>query len=85
MSELPKNATIVTACSHGVRCGAPMPRPPSRRPRVSPCVFFFALDIHSLLQNIFHIKCSHCAVQRNSGPGDRRLPPPPSTPEILEA
>ena len=31
---------------------------------------FFALDMHSLLLNIFHIKCSQCTVRRNPGPGE---------------
>src|SRR5215471_15359289 len=41
-----------------------------RAPSDAPESCFLALDMHSLLQNILYTKCSHCTVQRNSGPGE---------------
>src|SRR5438270_13374557 len=49
-----------------------------RAPSAAPESALFAVDMLSLLQNIFSTECSHRAVQRNSRPGEvsagRRIP-----------
>jgi GH15 family glucan-1,4-alpha-glucosidase len=68
-------ASAAGMCASGrLRLGRTMPGHPQSTyaPSDGPASCFCVMDLHSLLQDIFYIKCSQCTVPRNPEPeGDR--------------